>query len=103
MRQQLFHFADRKYLATTPADICVRYLFQNKVGTPIILVRLEYDIRAEWHATFVDKYKSTSHYRTVSLKKFVKKFQNYSADPIVIHTGDYMVKDGMESQIPHIL
>ena len=40
--------------------------------------------------------KSTSHYRTVSLKKFVEKFQNYSATPVIIHTGDYMVKDGME-------
>ena len=40
--------------------------------------------------------KSTSHYRTVSLRKFVEKFQNYSTTPVIIHTGDYMVKDGME-------
>ena len=50
MRQQSFHFVYRKYLATIHTDISVRFLFQNKVGTLIILVRLEYDIRAEWHA-----------------------------------------------------
>ena len=40
--------------------------------------------------------KSTSHYKTVSLNKFTKKFQNYSGSPIIIHTGDYMVKNGIE-------
>ena len=39
---------------------------------------------------------TNTHYRTVSLKKFVEKFQNYSASPVIIHTEDYMVKDGME-------
>ena len=40
--------------------------------------------------------KSSSHYKTISLNKFVKKFQNYSGAPIIIHTGDYMVKNGIE-------
>ena len=40
--------------------------------------------------------KSTSHYKTISLNKFTKKFQNYSGSPIIIHTGDYMVKNGIE-------
>ena len=31
--------------------------------------------------------KSSSHYKTISLNKFVKKFQNYSEAPIIIHTG----------------
>ena len=40
--------------------------------------------------------KSSSHYKTISLNKFVKKFQNYSGAPIIIHTGDYMVRNGIE-------
>ena len=40
--------------------------------------------------------KSSSHYKTISLNKFVKKFQNYSEAPIIIHTGDYMVRNGIE-------
>ena len=40
--------------------------------------------------------KSSSHYKTISLNKFIKKFQNYSGAPIIIHTGDYMVKNGIE-------
>ena len=37
--------------------------------------------------------KSSSHYKTISLNKFIKK---YSGAPIIIHTGDYMVKNGIE-------
>ena len=40
--------------------------------------------------------KSSSHYKTISLNKFIKKFQNYSGAPIIIHTGDYMVRNGIE-------
>ena len=40
--------------------------------------------------------KSSSHYKTISLNKFVKKFPNYSEAPIIIHTGDYMVRNGIE-------
>ena len=40
--------------------------------------------------------KSTTHYKTISLKKFARKFQSYSAEPIIIHAGDYMVRDGIE-------
>ncbi len=39
--------------------------------------------------------KSTNRYTHVSLDKFRKKYSEYVASPIVLHSGDVMTKDGV--------
>lgn len=40
--------------------------------------------------------KSSNRYSLSSLEKFTTKFKNYLAYPLVLHTGDYLQKDGIE-------
>lgn len=39
--------------------------------------------------------KSTNRYRLASLDKFKKKFNEYLGTPIVLHTKDLEIKDGI--------
>lgn len=39
--------------------------------------------------------KSTNRYTHVSLDKFRKKYSEYVASPIVLHSDDVMAKDGV--------